>query len=81
MVTVWIFFGSDETCGGPAAGGGAATDDGGEGAAVGGGGGQGESAAEATCPGVAWLGTAWPVVAGALKPGGIWPWLEAWFEP
>jgi hypothetical protein len=52
MVTVWIFFGSDETCGGAGAGIGGAADAGG-GAAVGGGGGHGESAADATCPGAA----------------------------
>src|ERR1700686_3534718 len=77
MVTVWIFFGSDETCGGAGAGIEGAADAGG-GAAVGGGGGHGESAADATCPGAAWLST--PVVAGALKPGGIWAWFEPWLE-
>jgi hypothetical protein len=74
MVTVWIFFGSDETCGGAGTGIGGAAETGG--AAVGGGGGQGESAADATCPGAAWLGTA--VVAGALKPAGIEFCAEPW---
>ena len=77
MVTVWIFFGSDEACGEGAGAGGAAAGACGAGAGAGGAG-QGESVADAI---FAWVGAAGFVVAGALKAGGAEPGARPWPEP
>ena len=77
IVTVWIFFGAEEARVGGGAGIGAAVGAAGC-AAIGGGAGQTESAADATCPvivwlGMAWLGMVWPDATGMPRPGGIEP--------